>query len=101
MRTALLAVLAIGTYASAALGEPLPAAAGAKDGATAEAHEAGPVALTEAELDKIAAGSVHSFDVKIEGKNAGGHASVAGSRATSTGAFFFRISDHNSPLSPD
>ena len=58
MKTALFSVLAFGACASVAFAEPLPPASGAKDSAAAMAHPAGPVALTEAEMDKVAAGGV-------------------------------------------
>ena len=55
MKTTLLSVLASGVCASVALAEPVSPTAGAQD-ATAEAHAAGPVALTEAEMDVVTAG---------------------------------------------
>jgi hypothetical protein len=58
MRTALCSTLALAACTSVALAEPSPPAAGAKNVATAEAHAAGPVTLTEAEMDEVAAGAV-------------------------------------------
>jgi hypothetical protein len=58
MKTTLFSVLAFGACASLAIAEPLPPAPGTKDPATAEAHPTGPVALTEAEMDKVAAGAL-------------------------------------------
>jgi len=56
MKTTLLSVLAFGACASVALAEPLPPAGNANESASAEAPAAGPVALTEAEMDRLAAG---------------------------------------------
>lgn len=58
MKTALLSALAFGACASMALADSLPPPDGAADRATAEALSSGPVALTDAEMDKIAAGGV-------------------------------------------
>jgi len=54
MKTGLISGLALGACASVALAEPATVA-DAKD-ATAEAHAAGPITLTEAEMDKVTAG---------------------------------------------
>ena len=59
MVPAFCSALALGACASVALAEPVPSAAGANDVATAETHAAGPVALTEAEMDDVAAGAFY------------------------------------------
>ena len=56
MKTAIFSALAIGTSISVALADPMPSADHANDGVTTEAASQGPVALTEAEMDQVAAG---------------------------------------------
>jgi hypothetical protein len=61
--------LALGACASVALAEPASTVADAKDGAIAEAHAAGPVALTEAEMDQVAAGAVVNWSADLAPEN--------------------------------
>ena len=58
MKTTLLSVLALGTCASVAFAESLPPAGKADGSTAARSHPAGPVALSEAEMDNVAAGAV-------------------------------------------
>ena len=69
MRTTLLSILVIGTWASVAMAEPLPATGGAQDDPTAEAHAAGPITLTEAEMDQVAAGAVVNWSASLAAEN--------------------------------
>ena len=59
MKTGLILGLALGACASVALAEPASTAAGPTENATIEAHATGPITLSEAEMDKVAAGSVY------------------------------------------
>ena len=68
MKTALCSALAFGACASVALAEPASPAVGPNGDATAEAHPAGPIALTEAEMDKITGGTFPAdMFLKLEG----------------------------------
>ena len=65
MKSTLLAVLASGACATVALAEPASTTADATDGVIAEAHAGGPIPLTEAEMDRVAAGYEPSMGDKI------------------------------------
>jgi hypothetical protein len=58
MKTTLLSMLAVGTCASVALAEPLPPPV-SEEGVAAGTPTAGPIALTDAELDQVAAGAFY------------------------------------------
>jgi hypothetical protein len=56
MKTILFSELAFGACASLAFSEPLPGAGSASGSTATGADPAGPVALTEAEMDQVTAG---------------------------------------------
>ena len=69
MKTLCLSVLVLGVCTSLAQAGPVPPAPPAKDGPTPEAHAAGPVALTAAEMDKVAGGAVVNWSASLAPEN--------------------------------
>jgi hypothetical protein len=61
MKTILISALAFGACASLAFADPLPPAGSANASTATKADPAGPVALTEAEMDQVTAGGDGSY----------------------------------------